>query len=528
MGIISFITDLFESIFMASSPEVKKKQALKKIDSELRSIQPCIYKNGMLQPNFAELFRVLYENTKPLDDLLSATISSDDVKCKGRYENQLLLTGFTGVNQEKLENLNADHRKQEVMDSSLPINRVFDNQRHTLEYLIKELNTPEFIKIDEVIAALQQLTDLCRYNFLTVIHSFDPEYSNLNPGYKPSFYSCAPDSMAASFQDLYYLTAKFKITNSLGRAVVALVQIKQGGKPVESLLSDKYLGYLRKIHSVLTKYLTPDVLLKLIRLSKREPDFIPQIASYKVNARQNFANYLQDRFKSDETRIKSEIKDNTIAVDVRKLFGNQPMQEINGYNAENSARIQMNCTKAYNWITPVQVIKTFIAEYFDEKIRQLLDDIVIEGFFENQTTKTEFSSAVYACVESIDTVDRFEKSFERNGRNDQAIIDGYIRDGRKDVDFIKKLEASVDNINEQAHQLVQEVAAQFYALYKQIGELLIDSKKTKPDLCSNIKVLLSSSRNRENSSKLETQFENWAVFLDIMKNYAIIGEVERK
>ncbi|HAC31029.1 MAG TPA: hypothetical protein DCF70_00180, partial [Treponema sp.] len=94
---MNFLTELFEVIFKGSSPEVKKKQALNKIESELRNMQPCIYKAGMLQPNFAELFRVLYENSKSLEDLLAETISSDDIKKHTYYENQLLLTGFTGA-----------------------------------------------------------------------------------------------------------------------------------------------------------------------------------------------------------------------------------------------------------------------------------------------------------------------------------------------------------------------------------------------------------------------------------------------
>ena len=132
MGIFSFLTNIIESIFMGSSPEVKKKQALHKIENELRAVQPGIYKNGQLQPNFAELFRILYENTKPIDDLLSETISGDDIKKNGRYENQLLLTGFTGASQEKLEKLDVEKRKQEVIESDLPMNRVFENQKHTL------------------------------------------------------------------------------------------------------------------------------------------------------------------------------------------------------------------------------------------------------------------------------------------------------------------------------------------------------------------------------------------------------------
>ena len=114
MGIFQFFANVFESIFMSSSPEVKKKQALHKIDSELKNIQPNIFKSGMLQPNFAELIRILYENTKPIDDLLSETISSDDVKRHNFFCNQLLLTGFTGTSQEKLENLSYENRKEDA------------------------------------------------------------------------------------------------------------------------------------------------------------------------------------------------------------------------------------------------------------------------------------------------------------------------------------------------------------------------------------------------------------------------------
>ena len=139
MGILSFLTDIFESIFMASSPEVKKKQALHKIEQELKLIQPVIFKNGFLQPNFAELFRILFENSKILGELLSQTICSTDIKRKIFYEAQLLLTGFSNLNQEKLENLGLEKRKKEVLDSNLPMSRVFENQKHTLEYLLKEL-----------------------------------------------------------------------------------------------------------------------------------------------------------------------------------------------------------------------------------------------------------------------------------------------------------------------------------------------------------------------------------------------------
>ena len=64
MSFIQTISDFFESIFKRSSPEVQKKQLLKKLDSEIREFNPLICKSGMLQPNFGEAIYGLYKNCK--------------------------------------------------------------------------------------------------------------------------------------------------------------------------------------------------------------------------------------------------------------------------------------------------------------------------------------------------------------------------------------------------------------------------------------------------------------------------------
>ena len=85
----------------------------------------------------------------------------------------------------------------------------------------------------------------------------------------------------------------------------------------------------------------------------------------------------------------------------------------------------------------------------------------------------------------------------------------------------------VDTINNQAHKIIQDQSKILYQMYMQIGELILDAKKSKSDVISNIKVLLNSTRNREGSSSMEQQHENWKMFLKIMKNYAILGELEK-
>ena len=116
MGFIQSITEMFESIFKRSSPEVQKKQQLKKLEAEIRTFEPVIFKNGNLQPNFAEAIYALYKNTKPLNDLFSVTVSSVDIPRQHRFEAQLIITGYSLEFQKIIEDLSFENRKEEVLD----------------------------------------------------------------------------------------------------------------------------------------------------------------------------------------------------------------------------------------------------------------------------------------------------------------------------------------------------------------------------------------------------------------------------
>lgn len=525
MGFIQTLTEFFESIFKSSSPEVRKRQELRKMEAELRARQPQIFKNELLLPNFAELFRILYENTKPLADILGVTISGSDVQMNGRFEAQLILTGFDDATQKKLEKLNYEGRKKGVQESNLTMNQQFELQRRSFQEIMRQVEQrPEFRKIDETMARLQQLSDVCRFNYLNVIHAFDPGYAGVSTSLGAAK-AVPPEIVSAFLQDLYYITANLSLQTSVVRAVVALRQLK-GGRELTQEESDSLAGNIRKISTILTRTLDPETLRKIICLAKRDPSFKPKIATYQGGAVKRFVDYLQGRFEADETRIKTEIKDYTISFELRELFGEAPLLELKTYNSAMNDRIR-NCSPfSFEWITPMQTMKTFLNMYFSEAVRTVLNNIVIEGFFSNPAYKTDFASMVYACNEIPNRMEAFEKSFDRGERNDEVNLASIIDDCSNDPSFQKLLENSVNSINAQAYSIIQEESKNLFRLYKQIGELIVDAKKSKSDLISNIKVLMSSTRNRDGSGILEQQHGSWKVFLKIMKNYAILGELD--
>ena len=527
MSFIQTISDFLESIFKRSSPEVQKKQQLKKLDAELREFQPVIYKNGNLQPNFAEAIYSLYKNTKVLDDLFSVTVSSSDIPRQHRFEAQLILTGYSNEYRGIIDSLSFDNRKDEVLNELQNQDRIFIHQRTQCEKVIKELNSENFRRVDKDILSLRQLVDFCHIMFVPILQIFDLNFKPADFSYTPS-YTEIPISKAVNLlEDLYYQISGMKITTSTADQVIAIAQLKKG-TVLSNAESDIYLSSLKKINYVITKVLPVERLKALVRMAKQDVIYEPNVAQYSGSPRQEFATIFQEKFDADEQRIKSELQDEQITSEVSALFKNQALDTLFGYNQESNIMLQPTISLQFQWILPMRILKTFLRLYLTEGIKGLLNDLVIEGFFNNPAYKSDFSTTVYAAINAASALQEFEDSFGNDQRNSIAVMQSYVKDSHKDKDFFRKLEKMVVTTNNEAHELLQKTVSTLHALYKYLAELLADSKKPSSEIISNVKVLMISSRNKENTNNLEIQHPDWKIFFEIMKNYVIInsGDVQ--
>ena len=372
MGFLRALKELFESIFMSSSPEVKKRIEMRRIEGELKILPSQILKNGQLQPNFAEIIRVLYENCKPIDDILSNTINTGDIQRNGRFEYELIITGFDVASQEKFEELEYENRKQRIMGSNTPVNKIIESQRRTLENLMRQLNSPTFMKIDSTISSLKQLADICHFNYINIIHLFDRDFDGLSSTSLGLVSSSSPAPVAAILQDLFYLSGSFKIDVAEMRAVCALKQLLVGHSLSEAE-KESINGNLKKINSVFTKYLNQAVMKNIITLGKNDTNISFQFATYRSNSLKTFIDFMEKKFSSDSERIKGEVKDYTVSFEIHELFGETKLEEFKVYNAETNEFLRVNTPYSFIWITPLQVIKTFMSIFITANVKSVLD-----------------------------------------------------------------------------------------------------------------------------------------------------------
>ena len=135
---------------------------------------------------------------------------------------------------------------------------------------------------------------------------------------------------------------------------------------------------------------------------------------------------------------------------------------------------------------------------------------------------------MFTCNDSLERINAFESKFTRGNEFDETNITSLIRDSHKDATFESTLKSLIDRINRQAKELIQTETTNVFQLYKKINDILIESKKPSSEVITNLKVLMISSRNRDNSDCMENQNGQWKVFLEVMKNYVIIGNIEKK
>ncbi len=522
MNLIQAITDFFESIFNRNSPEVQKRLQLKKLENEMKNFQPAIFSNGNLTANFAEAIRLLYINSTPLNNLFLATIASPDGQRAHRFEAQLVLTGFKHEDQKAINNLAYEGRRRELEESSMTTSQIFDRQRRTFDKMIQALGGDSFRKIDSNLIALHQLSDLCKFNFVTILQIFDPNFIAADFAYKPSYQMISASRLTSALEDLFYVASGLSFTSSMANAIAALAQLYSGGESSTAEVQN-YTKNLKSMAYILTTVLSPEKIKTLIRYGMQEINYEPKTVEYKESACHNFEMMMQAKFKADELRIKTEMKDENIRTELSKLFGNSTLLSLKGYNNEFNQSLIAGSHGSFLWILPMQILKSFLAIYLTESVRSLLNDIVIEGFFNNPAYKTDFATDVHSALETSQTIADFEENFSTGGKYSTAIIESYLRDGKNDVDFLKKLEPIVNEANNEANKIISKETNNLYRLYRHIGDLLNDSKKPTSEIISNLKVLMMSSRNRDNTDQLEHQYENWEIFFKIMKNYAIIN-----
>ena len=121
----------------------------------------------------------------------------------------------------------------------------------------------------------------------------------------------------------------------------------------------------------------------MLCIIKGDPKYEPGTNKYEFHFVEDYINRSRQMFDADTQRIINELKDARLSAELDKLFVDQEIQTISGYNNETNLIPSKTSTQMFMWTTPLQIVKLFLL-LFSQGIQALLNDIVVEGFFQIQ------------------------------------------------------------------------------------------------------------------------------------------------
>ncbi len=100
----------------------------------------------------------------------------------------LIITGFFAESRDLWNSLNYDSRKRELEQTGED-HKTYEEQHKRLEKILHLLDNDDFKRIEKVIREIDRLVDICRFNYVSILHQFDPSFSADSPSYTPEFRS---------------------------------------------------------------------------------------------------------------------------------------------------------------------------------------------------------------------------------------------------------------------------------------------------------------------------------------------------
>ena len=529
--LITSIKDCFEGLFFSSSPEYQKRRQLKGYAAELKKLNPPLYHTGkILLPAFGSLLYQLYHFLQPVKAILDKTVNSPDIRAAEKYQN-LFFEAILSEEQVK-QRKNFTFQARKLLLSRC---KTYQETEHKLQEQIHDFKSfmhlfaaSAFKTREQEMIKLFYLSDLCDFDYASFLKRFNNnlQLSAATPASisQDNFEEVYAGDVIKNLLDFQFIVRHVAITQTTVDNVVFLARSIENFTDETGVKLEKTLN---TVENILANRLKRTSIPKMLKLIKEDPDFEEKITVSESKPLQEYVDRMSENFQADSKRLLKITKENNITGLIEKCFGTESLKPLDGYNDTVNDAIQHLSTVSFDWVKPMQLLKAFTEMYFETHYKTFLKSLLIEGFFANKQIEGQYAAIYRSCEMLSNKIKNFEELFKPKGQCNLIEIQGYVAEIEKGKDMKKQLQKIVEIANMQAKAVVQTGSKAYADLYAFTEHLLEDIKAPTPELITNIKALAVSSKNKESFTRLEQDRHIFAMFLEIMKNYAVFGSLEK-
>jgi hypothetical protein len=522
MAFFRALRDFFAGLFARDPAEAHRRKELKRIHQFLASRRPALYRpsHRTVQPGFAGLLFGYCQLLRSVSDIVKRTIGSSDLRQAQKFYDLLIDSRLPTEHRARKEYFAYEGMRERVQAAMDPEEELEAISRE-FQGFMKALESPQVRAFDVELVDMERIVDLCRHDYERLLGLFDPGVNVDNVKYRPDFSPCAGDTAAPELIDLYYVTGGFVFTTRMEDNLAVLldrISVPEADREAQRTKLSKVLGALNRC---LRHDLGGDVLLALLRAIKGEPGFTPDTGRARTSFLDSYKNRAFTQFQRDKDRIQRERHEDSLAQEIKALFPDREVLEMESYNEENSALLSRDSPESFSLVKPMRIMKTFVLEVFERELKEPVKKVLVEGYFDNKAFQNNMANVFFQCEHSADRLALFEEQLSGNGRVSVVAMKRYLEEARRGKDIMDFLGKLVDGINAKAGELIENETSLFSMLAESLVEIAADFKRPAPELVANVRTL-GGARNKDLIAAVAAGAARIDRLVKVMRNFTAV------
>ena len=525
-NLIRYIKEFFYSLFYLSEEEISSQNALRNIVQELKQCKYPVYRNdNTVLAGLPMIIYEIYRISLPFKNILQETICSNDIRLSGVFLDKLVESSFSDNQKILKENLSFSSRMEKISDLMREdFDQKLKDQTNEFDELIFSLTDPAFKSVDAKINKLFAFFDFCSFQFNTFFAYFDPGFNTIvNTDSVRDHYNFENVDGVAVLQeilDLDYLIRNISVDEQLVDGILFLNSVLPQDKQVDEVYIKKNL---KNFFSKLENSLGKNTLKNIAKLIKKDPKFEDKTKAPRVFLEiEEYKARFTANFSSDTKKILKLRQDVQMSSLISGLFGDIEILKLDVYNEDLNSKIQALTGLSLDWITPIEILKTYTKNFFQPSIEPFLRELLVEGLFEDKKMKSDFAANYYYCSAVADKIDELEKVMYGKNESSVELIRGYLTRIEAGGDFERPLSKIIDEINLRAKKFLEDSGKHYLDLLKFCKLIIKDTYRPVPESVHNITSMINSTKNKERFAVFANGMENFEKMIELLKKYVVI------
>jgi hypothetical protein len=484
-----------------------KKRTYRQLKKELASCRIDVYrlKQDTISVTFAKSLYELYRLTGPLRQLVHLD----------KAENKLpfaYVESFVSYYQSE----NAREIAQKLTEEYIFKYASSQGARNTVTYIDNLLNEylnlfdqPTINKINAYYTNFLFFIRFAHFDFFPILREFDENLEEENFLVKPSFQPVDGSLLREELLKLHYTLFRFNVGEGVDQGIEIVSQLKN----VEPMSRNA----VHRLKRLIKEFQDNQYVSLIVRAIDLNPSAIPIRKPTTIDIFSTFLSRKKRDVKNVLHTVQKRYREQAVSSIVTQLFGDGASSRLKNYNDSKNDQLVEQGLPVFEYATPLNYTKAFAMDQYSPFVRNIINELIIAGAFNNKTVLSNLSNNYYALNNLIKRIDEFDDDLDIDGSSG-ATLERFVRSLNKDRSSRGILEKTINKLNRKARLLITEEVVNVKEMAFTIKKILDEYKSNAPTIVYNIKKI-RNNKNKEFIEDLVNCYRAIYMYLKLMGTF---------